>query len=207
VLCGGIGRTPGGVINRFNNTLINIGGTKTKGYDLNVNWALPQTGIGQFGLSWQNTWLDSYLEIFETEGGTTEVERAGTERGSPSVAFPKWKSSLTTDWRLGGWSAAATVRYTDSLDDTCRNAVGLGICTDEANNFNKMDATAYVDLQASWAPAALDNNWTFTVGINNLLNQDPPNCFSCELNSFDAATYDVPGMFWYARLVARFGKD
>ena len=37
----------GGTINGFNNTLINIGGTETAGYDLNVRWAMPETSIGQ----------------------------------------------------------------------------------------------------------------------------------------------------------------
>jgi len=46
-----------------------------------------------------------------------------------------------------------------------------------------------------------------TVGVNNLLNQDPPFCFSCALNSFDGSTYDAPGVFWYGRVVAHFGKE
>lgn len=207
VLCGGITRTSGGVINGFNNTLINIGGTKTQGYDLNVTWRLPQTGAGTFSFLWQNTWLDSFVEIFETASGTQEIERKGTQRGSPSQSYPEWKSNLTGDWRLGDWSAAATLRYTDSITDTCRGGVGFGVCTDEANNINEMSETTYLDLQASWSPGALDNMWTFTLGINNVLDEDPPGCFSCELNSFDGATYDIPGMFWYARLVARFGTE
>ena len=69
-----------------------------------------------------------------------------------------------------------------------------------------MAATAYVDLQGTWSPSAFDNAWAFTLGVNNVLDQNPPNCYSCALNSFDASTYDVPGVFWYARVVARFGK-
>ncbi len=46
VLCGGIGRTAAGTINRFNNQLINIGGTTTKGYDINLRYVLPETPAG-----------------------------------------------------------------------------------------------------------------------------------------------------------------
>ena len=44
VLCNGITRTSGGVINGFHNTLINIGGTETAGYDLNMRWVMPGDG-------------------------------------------------------------------------------------------------------------------------------------------------------------------
>jgi iron complex outermembrane receptor protein len=64
-----------------------------------------------------------------------------------------------------------------------------------------------VDLQASWQPSQLNGAWTVTVGANNVLGEDPPFCFSCATNSFDGGTYDVPGVFYYARVVARFGRD
>jgi outer membrane receptor protein involved in Fe transport len=66
--------------------------------------------------------------------------------------------------------------------------------------------TASFDAQMNSRPAALDGKWTVTLGVNNLLNQDPPFCFSCELNSFDGSAYDVEGMFLYGRVVARFGN-
>lgn len=209
VLCGGITRTAGGVINGFNNTLINIGGTDTSGYDLNVRWALPETGIGAFTFSWQNTILDEYIETTQTATALVDVPREGTEKGSPSVAFPEWKSALTVDWTKGAFGASTTIRYTDSLTERCPAAViGLGVCSDETGTppSNEMSATTYVDAQANFTPEGLGGGWTFTVGVNNLLDEDPPFCFSCELNSFDGSAYDIPGMFWYGRVVVHFGK-
>ena len=40
--------------------------------------------------------------------------------------------------------------------------------------------------------------------MNNLFNVDPPACFSCGLNNMDPTTYDVPGRFFYARVL---GED
>ena len=40
----------------------------------------------------------------------------------------------------------------------------------------------------------------FTLGVNNVFGKDPPICLSCSLNGYDAATYDLPGRFWYARV-------
>jgi len=104
------------------------------------------------------------------------------------------------------------VRYTDSVTETCVGLQGLGLCSnynvaDDNLSTNKMAATTYVDLQATWRPAAFDEAWAFTIGANNVFNEDAPFCFSCASNSFDASTYDVPGVFWYARVVAHFGKS
>jgi iron complex outermembrane receptor protein len=212
VLCDGIVRTAGGVISGFNNTLINIGGTTTSGYDLNLRWALPETGIGQFTFSWQNTYLDEYVDTVATASGFVDEAREGTERGSPSIAFPELKSALTADWRLGDFGAAATLRYTDAVTEVCPAAAqsanngGVVLCSNEPGGENEMDATTYIDLQGSYSPAGL-SGWTFTLGVNNVTDEDPPFCFSCELNSFDGSAYDVPGMFWYARVVARFGQE
>jgi iron complex outermembrane recepter protein len=210
VLCGGIGRTGGGTINRFNNQLINIGGTETKGYDLNIRFTLPETPVGRFGFYWATSRLDTFVDIIQTATGFQDVVREGSERGDPSQAYPRWKSTLTTDWSLRDFSAAATVRYTSAVTEACRGLVGLNLCSDYRTpdnlSTNKMSATTYVDLQGTWSPAAFDNAWAFTLGVNNVFDQDPPNCYSCALNSFDPTTYDVPGIFWYARVVARFGK-
>jgi len=211
VLCGGIGRTAAGTINRFNNQLINIGGTNTKGYDINLRYVLPETPVGRFGISWQNTKLDSFVDSLQTLNGFTDVPREGTEKGDTGTAWPKWKSTLSGDWSLRDFAASLTVRYTDSVIETCRELVGLGLCSNYnlANDnlsTNKMKSTTYVDLQATWRPAFFDN-WAFTVGANNILDEDAPFCFSCASNSFDASTYDIPGVFYYARVVARFGKQ
>jgi iron complex outermembrane receptor protein len=205
ILCSGITRTPGGTIRGIPNQLVNIGGTETDGYDFNLSWRLPASKIGTFTFSWQNTWLSSFVETTESSAGDVDTEWKGHERGSPSQGFPEWKSALTTDWGLGDFGATATIRYVDSLKETCGVSPPFDVlCSDPANNANTMDATTYVDLQGTWSPAKLPG-WQFAVGVNNLFDEDPPDCFSCELNGFDGSTYDIPGMFWYARVVAHFG--
>ena len=53
-----------------------------------------------------------------------------------------------------------------------------------------------LELEPSW----LDKHFTLTAGVNNVFNQDPPGCTSCNLNNFDPTTYDVPGQFGYLRI-------
>jgi iron complex outermembrane receptor protein len=62
----------------------------------------------------------------------------------------------------------------------------------------------YTDLQVTFTPAALDERFGFTLGVNNLFDANPPECFSCQLNGFDPTTFDLPGQFFYGRITAKF---
>lgn len=64
----------------------------------------------------------------------------------------------------------------------------------------RLGSTFYGDVQISFTPAFLDRRTSFTIGVNNVFNQDPPACFSCTGPNYDPTTYDVPGQFGYARI-------
>ena len=198
-LCSGISRTPGGVINNFSNQLTNIGGIETSGYDFTLRYSSPETSYGQWQINWMTTVLDEYVQIVPTSTGFVDVALEGTETGDPEQAYPELKSSVTAELLNDRWSVAGTLRYIDAVTEDCTGLGGLGLCSDEANEMNEIDSTFYLDLQGNWRPAALSDQLMLTFGINNVTNEDPPPCFSCALNGFDATTYDVPGVFWYAR--------
>lgn len=202
-LCSGISRTSGGVINGFANQLTNIGGIKTSGYDFSVKYLSPELSIGQLAITWQTTTLSDYTQVVPTSTGFVDVPLEGTETGDPEQAYPELKSSIVAELMRDQWSVASTFRYIDSVTESCSGLGGLGLCSNEANETNKIDDTLYLDLQGTWRPAALDDKLTLALGINNVLDEDPPACFSCALNGFDATTYDVPGVFFYARATWR----
>jgi iron complex outermembrane recepter protein len=45
---------------------------------------------------------------------------------------------------------------------------------------------------------------TVSVGAVNAFGKSPPVCYTCNLNGYDAGTYDLPGAFWNARLKYKF---
>ena len=198
-LCSGITRTAGGVINNFSNQLTNIGGIETSGYDFTLRYSSPETSYGQWKIDWMTTVLDEYVEIVPTSTGFVDVALEGTETGDPEQAYPELKSSVKAELLNDRWSVAGTLRYIDAVTEDCTGLGGLGLCSDETNETNKIDSTFYLDLQGNWRPAALSDQLLLTFGINNITDEDPPPCFSCALNGFDATTYDIPGVFWYAR--------
>ena len=76
------------------------------------------TGVGKFGLTWNNTFLLNYDVIVPITGGTQTISREGTEQGSPSQAFPKWKSIGVLDWDGTSFGASLTGRYISKLKET-----------------------------------------------------------------------------------------
>ena len=184
--CATITRTASGAIAGIANPLINIGGIDTRAVDFTIAYTSPDWSIGRFTVRSTTSKLIEFTEFVPTGAGIVGVQREGTERGSPDQAYPEWKSTLAVDWSRNNWGATGTLRYISSVDET--GAV------------NKLDATTYIDAQVRWTPAMLGESAMFTIGVNNLFDQDPPGCFTCGLNNYDPTTYDAPGRFGYIRL-------
>lgn len=221
VLCGGIERISSGAINRFANRLTNIGEIFTDGFDITLNYASPKTALGRFGLYMPISILNSFNVTVPTATGFTTFRRAGTEIGDPEQAFPELKATLTLSWVNGPWSASVTNRYIHSVEEPClgfdeeeyRNAACSDpriIIVDNPNTVeveedevdvstNVLDAVLYTDMQVTFSRPIGDRQTNITVGVNNLLNVDPPECYSCALNGFDGTTYNIPGVFGYVR--------
>ena len=174
----------GGVLTQVSGILGNIAGIRTKGWDLNVAYRGRKTSIGKFGVTWNNTFLKNYDVLVPITGGVQVISREGTEQGSPSQGFPKWKSIGILDWDLANFGASLTGRYVSKL----REAGG-----------NVMHEKFYTDLQLRWAPTFLRRQFSFAVGANNLLNTRAPGCVTCDLNNFDPTMYDIPGRYYYIR--------
>ncbi|RMF15881.1 MAG: TonB-dependent receptor [Alphaproteobacteria bacterium] len=205
LFCSGIERGPGGSIIRFENQLTNIGRIKTDGIDWSVILTSEQFDVGQFRLSWLNTWLDSYKEFTLGPSGTlVPNERAGTELGSPERGFVEYKSTLALDWFYREFSVNFLLRYMSSLKETCPFDGSLGsLCSDAANGVNKIGSRLYGDLTVTWTPHIWKGDWALSVGVNNLFDTSTPICYSCDLNSFDGTLYPIPGPFGWVRLTWR----
>lgn len=204
--CGQVNRLQSGTITSIEGQLQNIGGIETNGVDLNLDLALAETGAGSFRFQLMASFLFDYDELFPdlTNGGFTRVPRAGQELGSPTRGFVEEKATLNTFWELGDFSALLSLRYLSALTEQCVGLVadfGLtDFCTNGDAGINKLDSQLYTDLQFGWAPDDLfGGGWKFAVGVQNLTDEEPPICFSCDLNSLDGTIYPIAGQFWYLR--------
>ena len=187
--CARISRAISGDIIGINSQLDNIAGIRTKGIDFNVAYKSPKTAVGTFGLTWNNTFLRNFDILVPTAEGVQVISREGTEVGSPSQAFPKWKSVGIIDWDVANFGASLTGRYIKSVRET--NAV------------NKIKSMFYTDLQVRFHAPSFSDNFGFALGVNNLFDVKAPACFGCDVNGFDPTTYDVPGRYLYARATVK----
>ncbi|MGN6057919.1 MAG: TonB-dependent receptor [Sphingomicrobium sp.] len=178
-----------GQVTAINGTLGNIAGIGTTGWDLNLAYHPRKTPIGTFGFTWNNSFLTKYNLILTGFGGAQIIRRVGTEEGSPTQSFPRWKSVGIIDWDLADFGATLTGRYISKLTES---------------DGNIMKSRLFTDLQLRWSPGMFNHMFGLAVGANNILNTHIPGCDTCDLNSFDPTAYDIPGRFYYARLTVKF---
>ena len=201
--CTGIQRNSLGTIFSFSNALQNLGGINVRGLDFSVAYRTPRKPFGRLRATWHSSYLLAYEEkIPNATGGFDTVDKTGTVSGTPERAFPRLKSALALAWLYKQIELTLTTRYINSMTEQCRDLADFpGTCSDpdpddDTRSENKLGATIYNDLQVVWSPQ-FDHQLTVTAGVNNILNRDPPACYSCSLNGFNGATYDVPGIFGY----------
>ena len=206
--CALVARNARGEITNIDNTLANIGGVETQGFDLGVRWR-KETRFGRFSASLDATYLDRYDSTPVADQPDTEVGYAGQWKDSAAGGegnFARLRTLASLRWSQGDWSVVANHRFIShasvhNLDkgaaancDGSRTVVPTGqgdvLCRYTIPSFN------YVDLSASYdyAPA----NVRLTVGVNNLFDEEMGRVAQ------DFRTYDVIGRFFYARLQLRF---
>ncbi len=216
-LCDGIQRNALGALSRFESPLQNISSLDTSGVDFSVAYRSPETSAGRFGVNFTASVLTEFEETFPVNANGDQVlvvDRKGkVVAGTRELAFPELRFNTIVDWYRNDWSAAVTFRFVDEVQERCATNGALGtfpdsLCSEfipglfdavtETGPKNTLDSTLYADLQVSWQPSnVLDSNLRLSLGLNNVLDEDPPLCTSCGLNNFNATLHDVPGVYGY----------
>ena len=179
-----------GLVTRVNGELIevegflqNIAAIRTRGIDVNLAYRGVETGIGRFGFTWNNTFLENFDVIVPGPTGPDLLSREGTQVGSPAQAFPRYKSVGIIDWDGSDFGATVTGRYVSKLREVGGNVLG---------------SVFYTDLQLRFL-AGEDDEFGFALGVNNLFDKKTPGCVTCESNNFSQTVHDIPGRYFYAR--------
>jgi iron complex outermembrane receptor protein len=202
LFCDGIVRGGGGAITAFANQLTNIGRIETDGFDWTVSLTTAEGGLGGFRFTWANTYLNSYNEFTPGPTGDIEAERAGTELGSPTRGWVRYKSSLITDWLFHDFTTTLSLRYLSKLEERCPD--GLEAFCSEGAAGNTLGEKVYADLRVSWAPEFWDRRAEFAIGVQNLTDEEPDVCRTCDLANMDGTIYPIPGRFMFGRAAFKF---
>lgn len=185
--CDSVPRTSSFQVGLVNNQLQNIGAIETSGFDIAVNYVGPETGIGQFSVGLNATYLDEYVErTLNADGSLSSTDRTGTHTDETFArAFPDWRAVTTVDWNMNRWSANLAFRWVDEMD---------------LDGGTKLDSALFTDLQVRYNPAFLDDALTVAIGFINLFDEDPPVCFPCGVIGLSTVSHDLPGTQGYIRV-------
>lgn len=141
---------------------INIGFFDLSGIDFFGNYAMDVGGYGSLNFTFRGTWVEKSDQ--QLSPGATIDECAGTYGGVCQRAQPKWSHNFVTTW-VTPWNlvADATWRYVDGVDHFAR-----------PDRFSA-GSRSYFDLAAEYTPTFIDiGETTLRMGINNILDNDPP---------------------------------
>ena len=179
--CSAITRTAAGFIDTVEMRLQNIGSIETSGVDFKFNIA-DETDIGRLSAALQASYVIEYEEI--DFFGNQTPRKVGVEVNDGAI--PRVQANTQLGWGMGDFNVSWNVRYIDEVVE---------------NGNSTLDATVYNDLQLTWDRALSVDGLRLNLGVNNLFDEEPPACFSCSLNGYDASTYDLPDRFIYLQAV------
>jgi iron complex outermembrane receptor protein len=167
--CDRIRRDPAtGQIASLSRGTLNLGELATKGIDLSLAYRLPRTGLGQFNIRTETTYVDKY--------DTRSTVSAAPLHYAGEYGYNRVKSNLALDWSLGNWSATLASRYYSKIKVHCWSAPLNQECsnpndkTSWGTGYNRLGAMVYSDLSIGYA---LPWKARLLAGANNVFNRKP----------------------------------
>ena len=164
-------RNPDGTLQYITKTRLNMGGLKTQGIDLSLNYMLPTARWGRFGFSMDGTYTDRYEG--QNDAGSPWVDSVGrigalsTGSTSANTYIFKWKHQARVNWQYGPFFAQLTQQYSSSYEDT--NALP----TQQPGQpfYNVIEPYRVYNLSTTYK---VSKQLKIGAGVNNLFDTDPP---------------------------------
>jgi iron complex outermembrane receptor protein len=201
LFCTPFSRQPSGNLNPPKNFLQNFGEIQTGGVDVKLDWVGKLQNWGRLTASLQSTYVGSYKAV--DDNGNVSQRQVGIEVNNSAI--PRIRANAQLGWAVGNWHLSWIMRYLDSVKESCGNATITNVpgCSN-GETYHTLDSVLYHDVQVEWTDAFAINKLRLALGVNNVFGLNPPICYTCTLNGYDAGTYDLPGAFWNARLKYTF---
>ena len=184
----------------------NIGSQATSGVDVGANWRLRLAGNGGLAFALYGTWVHSFT--VENLPGAGSYDCAGLYGATCGLPLPAWRHKLRTTWTTP-WNTdlSVTWRYLDRVKNDKLSSSPLLAGTLATPRDAYLASRSYLDLNAQ---LRLAGSMRLTLGINNLLDKDPPFASSSSVTGFLGngntypQLYDAYGRVVYCNLTVRF---
>jgi iron complex outermembrane receptor protein len=177
----------------------NAGRRRSSGYELSVNYVLPEFSVGTFRVDVGLARMASF-EVEDGNGGLVDIAGGYDPAGGTffsTGALPKTRGLVGLTWENGALSIASQYSFMSSYRDLSINAEPID---------RKIPFYATADFQISYALGddgrAVD--WLptraarLTLGVENAFDRDVP--FVVFRNDYNSFENDLRGRYIYARL-------
>ncbi|MCL1050754.1 TonB-dependent receptor [Shewanella abyssi] len=162
--------------------LVNGNGFDTTGIDFNLTYTGFETAVGDFGSTFDLTYVLSYEDEEYFDGPVNDM--AGRN------GLPEYRFTWVIDWSYGDHNASLLTQYIDGqAENTDPNTY---------ENIGSLDSQTTFDASYSYMT---DWNGKFNVGVRNITNEDP--VLDSYLN-YDAALYNLYGRTYTASYTQKF---
>ncbi|MEY2577600.1 MAG: iron complex outerrane recepter protein [Verrucomicrobiota bacterium] len=220
-------RLPDGTITRIVVSNRNEASQKANGVDFGLQYQYQTASFGTFTWLTQVTYLNSF-EVQRVAGGPIE-QLAGvtTDPGQSQEGYYRWRGNTRIDWAYKGFDLIATARlmsgFIEQDPDLITRNVGRRVLFDLQASYDFSSLVATAETSPSYSKndkssVSTDSSshlsfWdtmlkgtTFTAGVINLFDKDPPFASGQGGNSvgYPGFTYDSTGRFYYLRLTKKF---
>lgn len=203
VFCGGLLRSPNdGTVVELNENILNLGGYRTSGIDMQFDWRLDAESFGassNLGSLTLNSTV-SYLRYFRLQAlpGDPYQDFGGTIQNSTSPssvapAFPTWKATSSATYGLGDARIGLRWRHLSSFRD--RSTV-----TNPASTVEGTNAYNYFDL---FAGLSVEDQVELRAGVNNIGDKQPP-VVGGLIGTTNLGVYDAIGRSYFLGAKLRF---
>lgn len=160
---------------------------ETSGWDWALNYAIDM-GIARLELDHQGTYILDYNLL---AGG------AGTYTGTSGNVFPEYRLNFGANLIVDDWAYGLQARYIPEVDDTSVRGNGNNVL-----GYDKIQDHLIFDARVRWHPT---DSSTVLVGVNNLLDEEPPYVFNTGNNTAPGLySSAVVGRYFFARITQSF---
>jgi len=183
----------------------NLGGLKTSGLDLQVNWRADLAELGMSGVpgTVSINYLINYLSTYQTQAspGAPFLEYAGTlgaNLGTSSGQY-RWRSLATFGYDLSSWDFRVIWRHLPSAHDA-------SLVINPMSTVHGVPAYDMFNLSAGWQ---INDLLSLRAGVDNLLDKQPVVVGANPPATNNAAStladyYDILGRRFYLGVKLKF---
>ncbi|QJR09910.1 Vitamin B12 transporter BtuB [Usitatibacter rugosus] len=182
-----------GHISQITQVYLNLGAVHIEGFDLEAHATWPATRFGRVKFDITGTYYRRQ-DAQNLDGSYTGFV-SNTFGARTTGVVPRWKHYASLSLDNGPWQATLGTSYQSSYIDAA--------AIDDEGTTRRVSTLTLWDLQGAYKGF---KNWTFVLGVKNLMDTDPPvtnqpNSFQV---GFDPSYYDPRGRFVYGSVTWAF---